>query len=274
MTSTDLKPAAHPSSDGHWYDPKTLTQVVTVEGAKGQQVRPDIRHARKLGLYPGKTAIISQLAKPGLDKWKKRQAVLAALTLPRTDGELEDAWLERVYADADATAEKAAEEGTRRHAAVQTWYASQILVDEHAEQVLAVRNLLDRTFGPKLWYSERVVAHPIGAATKIDLDSSPGRAGNPMGPPIVLDIKSKEGDQAALDELKLYDENYMELALGVMSIEWNGATAAILYISRTHPTACRILECQQDKLEHGWQMFTALHRFWCVRNRYNPAQEK
>src|SRR5262249_1477024 len=151
-----------------------------------------VRHARKLGLWPGKTAIIQQLAAPGLDFWKKKQAVLAALTLSRAAGESEDAWLARVYEDADATAAKAAEEGTKRHAAIQTWYSSKILNNEHALLVNAVRSRLDSFLGEQQWYSEVVVRHPIGCCTKIDLCSDQW----------VLDIKSKDGDQAKLDNEK------------------------------------------------------------------------
>jgi hypothetical protein len=46
-----------------------------------------LRDARKLGLLPSVTNVLGVINKPELVEWKMTQAVLAALTLPRRDGE-------------------------------------------------------------------------------------------------------------------------------------------------------------------------------------------
>ena len=57
---------------------------------KPGQMRPTtVRDAKQLGLFPSVTSIIKILSRPQLESWKQEQAVLAALTLPRKDGEPE-----------------------------------------------------------------------------------------------------------------------------------------------------------------------------------------
>ena len=64
----------------------------TVLSAKGEPRPTTLRDARKLGLLPSVTNILSILSKPELTSWLQEQAVMAALTLPRIAGETEDAF--------------------------------------------------------------------------------------------------------------------------------------------------------------------------------------
>jgi len=48
-----------------------------------------VKDAREHGLLPSVTTIIACHARPALEIWKQQNAILAALTLPRIDGESE-----------------------------------------------------------------------------------------------------------------------------------------------------------------------------------------
>jgi hypothetical protein len=81
--------------------------------------------ARKLGLVPSVTTILKVLAKPGLETWKQEQAILAALTTPRNNGEELDAFINRVLnveCQQDQEAQRAAERGTEIHQAIGEWF--------------------------------------------------------------------------------------------------------------------------------------------------------
>jgi hypothetical protein len=54
--------------------------------------RRTLRDARKFGWYPGVTSIIKCAAAPGLETWKQNQVLMAALTLPRVEGETSDSF--------------------------------------------------------------------------------------------------------------------------------------------------------------------------------------
>ena len=109
------------SESGHWYLPNGDT-AYRIVGKNGKERNTTVKDARELGLLPSVTTIIGCAAKPALDVWKQQQAILAALTLPRLDGESEEDWLSRVVSDSKETAKQAAERGTQIHGVIEAFY--------------------------------------------------------------------------------------------------------------------------------------------------------
>lgn len=109
-----------------------------VPGSKpGVMVKPDLRHAKKLGLLPSVTSVMRIMAKPALESWKREQATLSALTLGRVEGESDKDFLARVREDANAQAMARAAEGTALHKAFEQWcmgeYPEERFLDHCAE---------------------------------------------------------------------------------------------------------------------------------------------
>ena len=107
--------------ESHWYtqDGRPLYQVPRADGLGLRNTT--VADARKLHLLPSVTSILSILYKPGLATWINQQYVLAALTLPRNDGEALDAFAARVVRDAKSEGRAAADAGTRIHKAIECW---------------------------------------------------------------------------------------------------------------------------------------------------------
>lgn len=80
--------------------------------------------ARSAGLHPSVTTILGILSKPGLEKWKVQQAVMAALTMPRRPDENEDDYIKRIYVDADEHAQQAASLGTLFHEMAEHYFST------------------------------------------------------------------------------------------------------------------------------------------------------
>ena len=101
--------------NAHWYrrDGEPMHSVLS---AKGEPRPTTVRDARKLGLLPSVTNVLGVINKPELVEWKMTQAVLAALTLPRLDGEGEDAFAKRVVEDAQSRVKTAVDFGSAFHA--------------------------------------------------------------------------------------------------------------------------------------------------------------
>ena len=91
----------------------------TVLSAKGEPRPTTLRDAKKLGLLPSVTNILGVIAKPALTGWLQEQAVWAALTLPRQEGESTDAFAKRVEEDSKTSTGDAADFGTRFHQGAQ-----------------------------------------------------------------------------------------------------------------------------------------------------------
>jgi hypothetical protein len=108
------------SENAHWYrrDGEPLHSVPSAKGSsQTATMRPTtLRDARKLGLLPSVTNVLGVINKPELVEWKMTQAVLAALTLPRPEGEELGVFAKRVVEDAQSQVKGAAEFGSAFHA--------------------------------------------------------------------------------------------------------------------------------------------------------------
>ena len=112
---------ARASESLHWYGRDGKPQY-TVTAKNGNQRATTLADARKMNLVPSVTTILNVAAKPGLERWKQEQMLLAALTLPRAPEESEQSFIHRVVADSKEQGKQAAERGNRIHAAVESFY--------------------------------------------------------------------------------------------------------------------------------------------------------
>jgi type II secretory pathway pseudopilin PulG len=110
-----------PSEDSaHWYLPDGTPFYEVENKSKPGEMRPvTLRDVRPVLAKPSVTNVLNLMAKPGLTKWLVEQGILASLTLPRIDGESDDAFAARVAADAAQESKKAMDFGTRVHSAIE-----------------------------------------------------------------------------------------------------------------------------------------------------------
>jgi hypothetical protein len=251
----------HASESQHWYT-RDGTPAYTVKSRDGSERPATLRDARKLGLVPSVTSIISCCAKPGLERWKLDQMMHAALTLPRLDKEPEEKWIERVWADSRETAKKAAERGTAVHAAIQGAYEGKAFTGSlffHVDGAMKAVETLKPITGS--WTAERSFSCDMGFGGKVDL--SCGNA--------VLDFKTKEFGEDA--DLKTWDEHSMQLAAYRYGLGMPEARCAIVYVSVTNPGLAKLLEIPEAELQRGWEMFVYLLGYWKAKNKFHSGWE-
>ena len=246
----------------HWYSRagEPAYQQVT---QKGGLRATDLRDARKLGLVPSVTTVLAVVAKPQLEKWKRDQSVMAALTLPRHDGETEDTLLRRIYTDSEAQAKAAAEEGTRIHDAIEQYFKEGYpATGPYIAHVRATRAELSRLF-PDIndWVPEASFASGMGYGDKVDLHSP--SAG------IVVDFKGKDGDFS--DGKKLAYDQHWQLAAYHYGLRLPSNVCANLFVSRTHPGKVASHVWSAADVAEGWEVFEASLRLWKAIKRYDPA---
>lgn len=248
------------SEGGHWYH-RDGTPCYEVPAKDGSPRACTLRDARKMGLYPGITTIIRCAAAPGLEIWKQKQVLLAALTLPTVAGETTEALLERVMSDSQEEGRKARDRGTEIHAAIQGHYEGLPPNTEFWPYVQGVSEAIKANFGEWDWVPEKACAHPLGYGTKADLSVYPGT---------VLDFKGSEFTEAEAPALKTWDEHAMQLAATREALLMPGATCAIVYVSRNVPGLCRIIHIDEPELQRGWDMFRGLLNYWKASKGYWP----
>ena len=236
--------------NGHWYT-KDGHPAYTTIGKTGE--RPTtLRDARKLGLLPSVTTINGMLSKAGLDTWKQQQVLLAALTLPRSEGESEQEWLARVMQDSKATGREAAERGTAIHAVIEEYFEQKYMPNKPPYLDAIDKALID-AFGSQLWLTEKSFGHPLGFGGKCDLMSSSG---------FVVDFKTKETD---LDKVDVYFEHEMQLAAYREGLGMPTARSAIVFVNAL-TNQVKLIEISQEKLQSGWECFEHLLRVYQIKN--------
>lgn len=246
----------------HWYT-RTGEQVTEVEGAKGQGVRATLRHARALNLGPGCTTIIKMADAPALNRWMVKQAVMAALTLPRWRSESDTDFLARIERDGREQGMKAAEAGSEIHAAFEAQCNSEPVPPQRQPWVDAIdRELwLQKLKGTRR--AEVGCAHPRGFGTKADLVVGKW----------LIDFKTKDSLEEPKDS-RIWDNHSMQLgatlaALGE-SMEDAPSRAGIMFVSRSQPVVCKLVEVDSAALQRGWAMFESLLDFWQFQTGHAP----
>jgi hypothetical protein len=259
MKTSEFK--SHASESGHWYD-RAGNPVWEVIGAKGQKVKPDLRHARKLGLLPGVTSIANCASKPQLERWKVEQGILAAYTLPPVSGESYSDWMARVFRDSEEQGKKAADRGTLIHAAVQAHFQGEAPDPELWPYVKMVVTEIEKRCGVQKWEAEKSFGHGAGYGGKADIHCQAW----------LLDVKSKDAKDLDDPGKKLvYDEHPQQLAAYRRGLEIPNARCANVFVSRDEPIIVRFCEHDEEDLMRGLRMFDCLLRYWQERNRYDSS---
>ena len=246
----------HVKESTHWYTREGLP-MYTITGKNGKERPTTLRDARSLNLVPSVTTILNVIAKPGLELWKQRQLLLAALTLPREGDEPEDDYLERIMRDSREEGRSAADKGTQIHAAIQSYYEEKPY--DFSEHVRGCDAAIIKEFGGQWWIPERPFCHELGYGGKVDLHCTLDKG-------IVLDIKTKEFTD--LDQVDAYDEHLMQLAAYRVGLGIPEARCANVFVSRDAPGLVKIIHWPQEDLKRGFQMFCYLLNFWQERNQH------
>jgi hypothetical protein len=230
-------------------------------GKNGKERNTTLRDARTESLVPSVTTVLNVAAKPALIQWMQRQVLMAALTLPKVDNEVEDDYISRIIQDSKEQGRAAADAGTDIHAAVQGFYEGQVY-PRHEHHVKGCITALRVHFGDVGWIPERSFGHSHGFGGKCDLyvPASEGFDG------FVVDVKTKEfSDPTKVDA---YDEHLMQLAAYRVGLGVPAARCANIFVSRTVLGLSVVKEWSAEDLDRGWEMFCSLLKFWQLKNKH------
>jgi hypothetical protein len=265
-------------SASHWYFPDG-TPLHEVPRADGKGTRPtSLRDARKLNLFPSVTNVLGILAKPALDAWKQQQAILAALTLPRNEGESLDDFASRVVTDMQSEVGRAADLGSAVHAAIEG-YAQGRWLPEDKE--------IARLFEPaRQWFDAEVTqVHSVeiaaahlewGYAGRVDLVATLRSTGRPT----VVDFKTqktrrdKDGSFKPIihDTWPLQLEAY-RAALASRDKGLTDAAIASVVIGSTEPVPVVVKVWDDADKAAFFKAFLAARDLWVWQKNYCPVRD-
>lgn len=252
----------------HWYLPDGRP-FHTVERADGKGQRPaTLRDARKVGALPSVTNILNVVAKPGLDAWKIEQGILAALTLPRIDGETADAFAKRVAKDAGEQVVKAQDLGTSLHAAIEAFVS---------RGEAPIPDLMPYLAPFMVWWVEH--AGKVDAVEQTVVSAEEGYAGrldcvaDIDGLPTVVDFKTQrcpDGKPAFYDQWPLQLEAYRRAYRGFVEPV---AIASIVIPTTEGRAGCHAKVWPSEDREAYWSAFCAARTLWSYTKGHDPRQK-
>lgn len=248
-----------PSESGHWYarDGSALYQI---RGSNGAMRAVTLRDARKLGLVPGVSSIAGMEYKPALERWKIEQALMSAITLPRSPDEDDGAFLARAREDSQEQARRAAELGTGIHTVIQGYFEGQECDHESLCFVEPVVAWLKQRYGLGHWQAEQSFAHPLGYGGKCDLQS--------LQVPAIIDFKCKDfGPEKSADDLA-WPEHAMQLVAYAHGFDVPKAECLNIFVSTRVPGLIRVREWDAEECGPAWEAFQCLLKLWQIRRKY------
>jgi hypothetical protein len=258
-------------SAGHYYktDGTAVHQVPKV--SKGGGMRPTtIADARKLGLLPSVTTILSVMAKPGLDRYKQEAAILAALTLPRHEGESLDDFAARVVVDAKEKQREAMRIGTAVHDAAENYLLrGSTPADTQIIALFApVKRWLDENV-TKVYVVEKVLVNTVeGFAGTVDLICElKGVEGV-----TVLDFKTqgvKKDDKGRWKPVFYRDSWPLQLE-AYRRTAGNAQNIASLVINTTEASDVWMKIWDKSEHEAFWKAFLSARDLWGYLKSYHP----
>lgn len=238
----------------HWYYPDGKP-CYEVEAVNGSGLRPTtLRDARKLGLVPSVTTITKILAAPGLTNWIIDQNIMAALTLPRHENELDSEFIWRIKEDGRAKATKAAERGTLLHTDIER----AIQGKPHTRHQEHVRNVAQEMMAYNLELfggsPEHSFAHPDGFGGKIDWHA--GAA--------VADFKSK--DMIEEGKKLVWDEHIIQLSLYAYGLGIERPSLYSVFVG-IDDRKVHVHQWDMEDADRGLAMGKLLIQLWKLKNK-------
>ena len=247
----------------HWYD-KDGKAVFEVPKAKGGGMRATtIADARKMGLYPSVTTILSVMAKPQLDDWKLQQVAERAYANPPQDNEEASSYARRTIDGAFEQVSDAADLGTAIHAAIEAHFKGELVAEGMQVYVQPVVAAL-ATAGIQIMEHElRLVNGAVGYAGTTDaVMIRDGQQG-------ILDFKSRKTKPGV--KCEPWDTEPMQIAAyGVAKFNYVPACGANVYISTTEPGRVEIVHYNLKDLDTAWRAFRNVAELWQYLKKYKP----
>lgn len=259
-----LTPNLHLAS-AHWYTANGHPAHVQLRNDNRGTRPTTIKDAMSMNLYPSVTSILNVFAKPGLETWKIKQAILAAARTLRSPEESVDYWTQRVMNAAHSQVEAAADLGTNIHRALDLAISGELYDPALQVYVQPVMAWIARTF---ITFTAReivLVNRQEGYAGRVDALFTYGTDG--IG---IIDWKTRKTKPG--ETITPYDGQAMQLA-AYAAAHYGEAMlprvlAANVYISTTEPG--RIAVCRHEGLPEVYEAFKHACALWRHLKGYDP----
>lgn len=254
----------------HWYT-ASGEPMHTILKADGSGERPtDVRDARKLGLLPSVTNVLSVMGKEALTTWRVNQAIIAAHESPKKEDESIEYYIKRISSASLEQVVEAADLGSRIHSALEGY----LMEGKEPPQELAiyidpVREWFKQTAITVTACEKRLVSTEWGYAGTADVLFRYGKNGRG-----VLDFKTRKTKEGK--KVEPYDGQAMQLA-AYAAVEYgtkelDDVLIANIYISTTEPGRVEVVK-HKDVMAH-YMAFLNCCALWRYIKNMDPRKQE
>lgn len=279
MVINPTEPLVPREEGSHWYlvDGSPYHEVPRADG-KG--MRPvTLRDARKARALPSTTNYLGIIHKPQLSSWLIETAITSALTLPRREGETDDAFARRVVEDMKSPTNSATGIGSAVH------HAAEKYLDEHklpqdpkiADLFAPLREWLDEQIIEVGGQEFTIVNTEWGYAGRVDLLARLRCTG---GNWCVADFKTQKvrKDKEGRFTPTWYETWPMQLAAyseGIRcSIDFPNARDIVsVVVGSTEALPVLHHVWSREDYDRHWRAFVAARDLWTYMKGYDPVAE-
>jgi len=276
------------TESSHWYsrDGKPCHHVPFADKKRAGELRPTtLADGRKMSLLPSVTTVDKLIVNKALEAWKIENAILAALTLPRIEGETDDAFAVRVATDTQETASTAATFGTAIHDACEAYLMERVKtdlvtlapycgpvfdwIDENVEEVIGCEYVVVSNLGyagrvdTKVMLRQGRTAYNDLAAENIGFNGI-----------AIIDFKTRKPNNG---KIRSYDSDSRQLSAYLNAEQDSPAgglrptATANLYISSVDPMTPVFKPWSSADMLDSWRIFKTTLELWTLINSYNPS---
>lgn len=230
-----------------------------------------LREARKYNLLPSVSTVAHFSPNDVIENWRIEQAILSAITLPRTDGESDDAFAKRVRLDMDKEGDEARENGEKIHK-LSELYISGAPESEYPDidakfkpVITSLLDWIDVTLEPGGVCEKNIVELDHGYGGRVDYYNT--ATSNKM----IFDLKSqnvkKSSDGKRKPRINYYDEWAYQLAAYAfaLNVPFDRCFSVVVSTNVEVPMF-EVYQWSKGEIELAHETFLALlHAYRCVK---------
>jgi len=257
-------------ASSHWY---TRQGKAAHEQPKkdGSGMTPTtVKHAREQGLVPSVTSILKAMANPQLQSWIVEQGIMAALTLPRLDGETLEDFAHRVVADSKEYTKGAMDLGTAIHDAAEQYVKVKALPTDAAiaAHFVPVKEWLDENVLAVDCCEVVLVNDAVGYAGRVDLIADIKGVGH-----CVVDFKTQnqKKDKKGNYKANCYESWPLQNVAYQRCAPLQTPHIANLVINVAAPSPCHFELWPDAEQPRYWEVFNACFTLWKYQKNYDPT---
>ena len=265
-----------------WYrrDGAPVRAIWPVEGslrfAKMQPVT--LRDAREQGYLPSVENVLSVIAQPELESWKRERAVVEGLGMPRLPGEHGEAFAKRVVAVAETAWNGAADFSADFHIGAACVAHGVRVGPPHpaAEWLRHYRDWLKANCVRLLGTERVLVNEEVGYAGTADLLMEHRVHGLTLVDLKTQHVRGNSGSATYRSwgyELAAYRAAFRS-SPGCGATRGRPVTCMNLILNSREPHPPVEAPLSEEHLERGWSAFEAAHRLWVMEKSYDPGARR